>query len=367
MAQRESPITPEPRDRSRHIRGRGSQLLGLKAGIGINKWGYCLALKKRGGEAKIALQRYFKAARSVREALDECLSQAEGRGIPRSLSIGLPISHIELISIKVPELPQEAIRDALRFRLKKMVSRPIDEYSFDYVEIKREQGAIQFEVYLLDLTIFDELDNVARRYGQRITAIEPDIFSISAHLQVHAPAYAEGGAMVVAIWHDSVSLGILSEDRICVSRSINLSLPALDQDGQTSKEIPEEDEGPDQENLLVRFGISGEGHDRPDDAKTPSNLSLEEIPEINEDDPPPFSEPAIDPMEEYCQDILVQIMRTRDYYTSVLKMGVVKHIAIFAPEELGPKVKKCLLDEMAVDVDFMGEPLCRAAMGAATR
>ncbi len=342
-------------------------MLGSKAGIGINKWGYCLALKKRGGEAKLALQRHFEAARSVREALEECLSQAKGQGIPRSLSIGLPISYIELISIKVPELPQEAIRDALRFRLKKMVSRPIDEYSFDYVEIKREQGAIQFEVYLLDLAIFDELDNVARRYGRRITAIEPDIFSISAYLQVHAPAYAEGGAMVVAIWHDSVSLGILSEDRICVSRSINLSLPALDQDSQASKEIREEDEGPDQEDLLVRFGISGGGQDKTEDAMTPSNLSLEEVPEINEVGPNPVLEPTTNPMEEYCQDILVQIMRTRDFYTSVLKMGVVKRIAIFAPEELGPKVKKCLLEEMAVEVDFMGDPLCRAAMGAATR
>ena len=100
---------------------------------------------------------------------------------------------------------------------------------------------------------------------------------------------------------------------------------------------------------------------------TPYNLSLEEVPEINEVGPNPVSEPMTNPMEEYCQDILVQIMRTRDYYTSVLKMGVVKRIAIFAPEELGPKVKKCLLEEMAVEVDFMGDPLCRAAMGAATR
>ena len=346
------------------------------AGMSIHPFGYCAV--KRGAfktrvleDLDVIDEKHLDDSTDITALMDQALDGMPSL-LPSPISLSIPLSMVELLSVKIPPVPDEAVEGALKFRLKKLIPKDINDYSLDYVETTRDATGIQFEVYMFEKETYSTLEESAGRHGHKLAHIEPDIYSTFSYLYAKGTLDGTEGVMALVIWPDSVSLGILSRDRIRVSRSINLLLPTLDRAPGAAR----------QESMLIKAVeyTADDGHDilkqfslvwdesATIEPNTKSSTSLEMGKRPGENIETGDMEPvAADPMSEFCDELVVQVMRTRDYYTSVLKMGTLKKIELFSPGDIKDTLVSCLEEHLSIDVAFHHEPLRAAALGAALR
>ncbi|MFZ5774321.1 MAG: hypothetical protein ACOY3Z_02390 [Thermodesulfobacteriota bacterium] len=291
---------------------------------------------------------------------------AAAGNIPGLVALSLPLSFFETVSVSLPLMPDAAVAKALPYHLAKAVNAPLESFVYDWQINGRQKDRLQIVVYLFPSAIFQRLRREFLRKEAQLAFFEPDVFSVFAFLAQTKRLVVEEATLCALLWQDSVSLAVHEKNRLPLARVVReqqpltpFQLPIEDTISPAADAIPEEEllileEEPaapvepvhDTDALLADFAILS------------ANASLESVP-ASQAAPTPQTPSS---WTDYLHQVILEIMRTRDYYASVQKGAAIRHIVVGGADPFWNQLAVQGKDLLATD--FI--PL-QAPSGAATR
>ena len=250
-------------------------------------------------------------------------------------AVSLDLKEMEVINLSVPSVPQEAMEDAVRFQLVKNLSRPVEEYVLDWQETSRTRDQVKASVYLMEREVFEALNQALARHRATVKRVEPEIFSLFALLDHLGRTRLGRASLCCCLWKGSISLGILQDSDVILARSSVLDMPKPEVENQAAvREVLEPRPPSDRaENLMEEFGLQME---------QPEGVDEEEARRSS-------------PFDKYVQDVTLELFRTRDYYTSVLKREGLESVILAGPPVATHRLKGILDEAMDQEVILLSE------------
>ena len=326
------------------------------------------------------------------------------------VSIALPLQFFEIVNLTLPMLPEEAVGKTLPYHLAKIVDKPLSDYIFDWQIIKRLKDKLQVVVYLFPAKNYTAMQQEFKKNQLEAAFFEPDVFAAFAYLNRNGQLTDNESVMCVIVWPDSLSLAVCEAGRLKLTRTVDLLQPKNDlvddssykEDGQRSEgngvapedDYPAEPEGGfvddtqdidssgsvgcehNENSILAGFDIFLSGSDQPQsDSGNELFMADKDSSNLVQENKRP--EPACISWDEYLGMINIEIMRTRDYYSSVIKGGNIRSYYVLGAEDFfdqlrilvmqstGEELKK-FLDKPADDAPC-GLTLHVVGLGAGTR
>jgi len=321
------------------------------------------------------------------------------------VAMALPLQFFEVVTLQLSIMPDEAVAKALPYNLAKQVSRPLGEYLYDWQITKRKKDHLLITVYLFPREIYKPLAEKFARSKLELAYLEADVFAAFSFLDSQGSLVDGEAVLLTIIWPDSISFAVWNNDILVLTRSMNLKRPerqdpetepVVDKSNvepgqpspspegksdrrETEKPLEVEPEGNDivaaydqGDSLLAGFEILAPdsiGHQ--DDAAPPKDigsddlvLELEEPGEEKEPEPP---KPRIKTeRENYLANINLEILRTRDYYTSIVKGQPIKSYFVLGAEDFSPELEEYLEKSLGEKprrvMKDSGDPECPAAL-----
>jgi len=294
---------------------------------------------------EVAIPRLFAGAGSIR-----------GR-----VSLTLPLSFFELVSLSIPIMPDGAVGKALPYHLAKSLSSPLNEYTYDWQITGRFKDRLQLTVYLFPIATFHKIRREFSRKQMEIAFFEPDVFSAFAFLAMGKSLPAEDASLCALLWPDSISLAVYEKGRLCLSRTVHSSrpqgefaLPAAPSLDDTKHEMPQAenellvlDQGQnmgsspaDPTGILAEFCVlttpAATGNPEPEtelfsESETATSPALEHT---GSETQPGAS------WAEYLSSIPLEIMRTRDYYAAIQKGGAIRNVFLGGADAFWPELSE---------------------------
>ncbi len=288
------------------------------------------------------------------------------------VAVSLPLNFFETITFTLPAMPAEAVGQALPYHLAKAVSRPLREYLYDWQITSRTQEKIQLTVYLFPAQTFNLMRRELSRKQLEIAYLDCDLFAAFAFLAARKRLKTSNATLCLLLWPDSVSIGIYENKIITLARSFSLELPGEDFTLSSEKtERPPAEEtidlemnGDDTEKLdifpdddhsiLLDFDILNQLTG----GKTTSDELPKEQPKEQKDDKqrPPINDlpahesPSASGWLDYLERINLEVMRTRDYYISVVKGAPIQHAFMGGADQCLDALKK--MTEGSLGIEF---------------
>ena len=319
---------------------------------------------------------------------------ASARG---AITVVLPLHFFETVSISLPPIPDSAIAKALPYQLAKSVSKPIGEYIYDWQITERLKDRLQLMVYLYNSTAFNKMRAALPNGHLEIKYIEPDVFAACALLEKEQRLVGDHASLIILVWQNNISLAVYDQNRLVLVRNIPISQPppATDEtepmpdetvpkaNQPTTNAEPEllfditapdlslesitADSAPasessavaenaiamnqDQELHLTLAGWNIFTPDAIDDDRQPA-ATANSIPTENSHE---NAAHAVEPTtkgrrQDYCQQIGLEIMRTRDYYVSVMKGRQINRIYLGCDDSLRHELNACNQEFLGLDL-----------------
>ena len=259
------------------------------------------------------------------------------------VSLSLPLAFFETATVTLPSMPDAVVGRALPYHLAKAIHSPLDNVVYDWQITGRQKDRLQVTVYLFPAGIFQKLRRELLRKEAQLAFFEPDVFSAFAYLGQGKSLPLEDATLCALIWPDSVSLAVHEKNRIPLARVVReeqpsiafqtepleeeIALPTAEKEEEliileeeSSPEPPSAASSRDADSILADFAILSAGASPTEtlEEKTRSTAS-------------PGSWP------DYLQRIILEIMRTRDYYASVQKGASVRNIVVAGANGFWPE------------------------------
>lgn len=279
------------------------------------------------------------------------------------IAIALPLSFFEIVTLNLPMMPKEAISQALPYHLAKSVSQPLKKLLYDWQIIGRQQDKLRIIAYLFPVDTFNLFKRELARKELEVSALEVDVFAAFNYLIMHHRLQADDSTMCMLIWRKNISIAIYEQRRLTLVREVYLEKPLLapevleettgHEDTGVEEPVavdtpePEEETEPisdddgeildadTREYILDSFKIlKQEGQDR----QTENNDSVMPDEPKKIPTPPPKPQPAVT-RADYMERIALEIMRTRDYYLSVVKGAPTRNVFVAGTEDLMDELK----------------------------
>ena len=294
-------------------------------------------------------------------------------GIKGEVSLVPPLESFKTLSLSIPKIPDETVGKTLPYHLAKNLDQPLSDYIYDWQIVQHHKDSLLIGVYFYPVETFKKIKEELERHHLVLKFLEPAIFPAFAYLAQERLLPETDTLMAALIWYDSVTFGVYENRMISLTRTLNIKQPEsafqtalsdsgfpVDEQNRQTGEPPGngsetllENEN-DENSILSEFNLL-----RPEDSG--ETLELETDAEKTEEEPAPFS-PLESISEEgdwdnYIQQITLEVMRTRDYYTSVLKGNPVKTIRIAGAEIIWDKFSEVVQNSLDIRV----EPLCNPA------
>lgn len=278
-----------------------------------------------------------------------------GTGTKKSaLALVMPLAHFEMVGITVPPVGDEAINKMLPFRLSKVLDSPVSDYLFDWQTSQVFKDRQELTVYLYPAAQVEEYRQLLAAHRKELVRFEPDVFSGCAYLLHEKDLPEDVAFLAVFVWKRSISIAVCENQRISLVRSIDLEMPELEPGktggstgfdrGETTDieqnvggstgqidqffvvdekdgEIPGMDESSEINGVLADFGLQDSGGSK-------KQLSMESI--EAEEATPEFM--IFDPWQEYFENLKLELMRTIDYHSSVLKGRPIRTVYVGGAE-----------------------------------
>lgn len=297
------------------------------------------------------------------------------------VALVLPLSAFEIVTVTVPPVAREAVARLLPYNLSKVIDRPVSDCIFDWQVAQKFKDRHELTVYLYPAAEFQKLRLEMQGRQKEIAWFEPDVFSACSYLEFCGKVPKDGGLICVLIWQKSISMVVYENERITLVRSVDLVVPLSpyrsdteeeegDRDGalEEAEERKEFSEVSESESGQVVMSVEGwEEEQEPvldpfffeeeDDILAGFDLQHDEDVAIV---PPEEANSAPKPAEEareqedwqgYLQNINLELMRTADYHTSVLKGKSIKKVFVGGKEPFHEFLEKGIKGAMGVMVE----------------
>ena len=300
-----------------------------------------------------------------------------------NVSIVLPLDFFDIVTVSLPITNEEAISKALPYHLAKAVPAPLSEFIYDWHITRRQKESIETTVYLFPILTFEKICWELKKKKLEVKFMEADIFAAFAFMSLDGNMKEGETTLCAIIWPESLSMAIYQGGQIKLVRRIPISQPEeefrpvpaniekqkpqtqFDQEIITESEetseiennidsdddsvlfedfsmpgdqVTDEDDG--DTDLLAEFSLV-ENHSDEDDVDRSADI-LAAFSVFFEDDPPATSPQKShinneDATEEdpdqtlwtnYLHNLSLEIIRTRDYYGSIVKGDPIKSLVV---------------------------------------
>lgn len=250
-----------------------------------------------------------------------------------TVAMALPVHFFEIVNLALPMLPDEAVGRTLPYHLAKAVDKPLSDYIFDWQITRRLRDQLHVVAYLFPAKMYRELQEEFHKNHLETVFFEADVFAAFAYLDLNGLLRADAGTLCAIAWPDSLSLAVCEAGRLELARSVELPQPeqqaavageamgleavSAAADGETTEGLgkgrdDEVNSLPEAHAILAGFDIfpAANGSSPPDSG---DDLLVLETAEPQDKTAGPS------PWDDYLESINIEIMRTKDYYASVIK------------------------------------------------
>ncbi|HIJ91729.1 MAG: hypothetical protein OEV91_06685 [Desulfobulbaceae bacterium] len=296
----------------------------------------------------------------------------------------LPLQFFEIVNLSLPMLPEEAVGRTLPYHLSKAVDKPLSDYIYDWQITKRQKEQMQVVVYLFSAGKYRILAEEFRKHQLETVFFEADVFAAFAFLDLAGKLEAEAATLCVIVWPDSLSLAVCEDGRVELARTVDLPRPEsnpaaadgaphlAEGEGEATEEAgvdevagghgeellsPEAGAGygntvAEANAILAGFDIFPTQADQPQHGRGPVvrgeggplEMQIAKLPPA-----PPT------PWDAYLEAINIEIMRTRDYHSSVVKGKKIKSYYVLGAEDFFGKLSNLVLGATGEEVKMVLE------------
>lgn len=273
------------------------------------------------------------------------------------ISIALPLNFFETVALNLPMMPREAIGQALPYHLAKAASQPLNKLLYDWQIIGQQQEQLRIMAYLFPVDTFNLFQRELAHKELEIAALEVDVFAAFNYLIQHHRLPAADATICLLAWRKSISIAIYEQRRLTLVREVHLEKPGMapepipetaaaadqQEEGYWPAETPESEEETEaftdeageilssdiREHILDSFKILKQ-EDLAPSSQEHNSVTPDEpeaIPALQQKNQPAVTQ------EDYMERIALEIMRTRDYYLSVIKGASVRKVFVAGMED----------------------------------
>ncbi|HFQ82038.1 MAG TPA: hypothetical protein ENK33_11810 [Desulfobacterales bacterium] len=337
------------------------------------------------------------------------------------VSIAFPLHLFEVLSLSLPLLPEHAVARTLPYHIGKAIDKPLSKYIYDWQINKRLKDKMQITVYLFPADLYNRLQKQFSDYHLDVTFFEADAFSAFAYLDLLGIINNNEAALCTIIWPGGLTLGVCEKGKIRLARSVNLikikddkkaegnnlvaaasgqvdkteKMPAVpvhedidnilrmetDKRPLANSESTNIDNDADSMSILSGFDLiasdstEGSGDEVPSKIFTEENEGADSLltPETTESFELEIN--SIPAMQDYLKAISAEIIRTRDYFSAVMKGGQISSYNVIGAGDLFDQLRQHIMETMGEELtEVAGAPaesndpgLYIIGLGAGTR
>ena len=300
------------------------------------------------------------------------------------ISIALPLSFFEILTVSIPLMADEAIGKALPYQLAKAIDKPLSQFIYDWQISQRLKDKLQLTVYLFPLQAFEEIRQEFSRKQIEVAHLEADVFAAFAYLDRNNRLKTGASSLSILIWPDTISLAVCENNILTLVRDVSAQQPdfpfeplpvQVPPETETEADQSREIEFPselsmdseniqiddtsdmvehfDESSILAGFDLFPQGADQPaggpdiDADATSSKVDQTPTATVSQVD---------NSWADYLQHISLEIMRTRDYYASVIKGGPIKNIFVSGAEEFFEDLNRIVTNSLEIEIESMALP-----------
>ncbi len=250
------------------------------------------------------------------------------------VSLAVPLHFLEIVTIALPAMPDGAVGKALPYHLAKAVNRPLSDFIYDWQIVERHRDRLQVTVYLFPAAQFQVLRSEFARKHLDIKYLEADVFAAFSLLARENRLRPDTATLCALIWKNSLSLAVYEKSLLTLVRTVSATQPQGTPAHNKNDQPTTPHEGPsltaldhhldsgEVDSLLAGFDILS-GADSAQRAAAAINTA-----------------PVDTTWADYLQHIGLEIMRTRDYYASVVKGGAIKRAVVGGAESFWQELQR---------------------------
>lgn len=295
--------------------------------------------------------------------------------VPKNLmgkvAVSLPLNFFNTMSLSLPAMPDEAVAQALPYHLAKTISRPMKEYLYDWQITSRTVGKINLTIYLFPLAAYNLMRRELATKQLEIAYLDCDLFASFAYLVDRKRLKQSGASLCLLLWPDSVSIGIYENRIITLARSFSLEMPSqqliLEAERKDEPLFDTSDEtieldlhntgesldafNEDHNSILMDFDILNQADDNPaqEDISAPQTKQADVVSDIQPEMRDNAAGTNASGWQEYLDRVNLEVMRTRDYYTSVIKGSPIQDAFLVGEEQCFEALKKMADNSLGLD------------------
>ena len=304
---------------------------------------------------------------------------SSGPLIKGDLAIALPLSSFETVNFSLPAMPDSSVGKAVPYHLGKAISTPLNKHIYDWQITNRQKEELRITAYLFPIESFNQMRKNLKTQKLEIRYLEADVFAAFAYLSRDHRLNLKETSLCVLLWPENISLAVFDNGVLSLVRTVDTPKPDLtygnfpEPEEKALEETPGRPEPDAKSFLLADSEVDSllrdfdlyTGETEPDIGPSVNNgddlsLSLEKIADLTPrtPTPPPMAAPTVSSWPDYIQSVGLEIMRTRDYYSSIIKGDPIKKVVVSGAEDFWEDFLE--LTTKAVNIDI--EPLARTPL-----
>ena len=263
-------------------------------------------------------------------------------------AVSVPLSMLDTVNVSLPALPPEALAGAVNYQLAKSLDRGLEHYVSAWQEVARDEKQVKVTVYLMEKACYAQIETAVRESGLELRYLEPGIFSAFSFLDAQERLPAGAACLCCLMMPGQVSMGVCRNGLVALERNIALEIAGEGASGEETPPAGADLSSPGRKkgskSLLEEFDLQ---------------MVDDEIPgpqpglQINETEESLPDADSVDPVEAYLQDITLEVMRTRDYYVSVMKQTAIKNVFLCGDDTLVDRLRDILSLSMESDTETL--------------
>lgn len=365
---------------------------------------------RRAGSNSSQLEILGRCDRAPQDKLDIGLLVGGTGRKKAKIALVLPLQEFEMVTVTVPAVSREAVTKMLPYSLAKVLDRSITDYIYDWQIVQSFKDRFELTVFLYPAAKFEEYRRDLLMRQKEIAWFEPDVFAACAYLTSQDKSISETTFLCLLVWKNSVSMAVYENQRISLIRTVELELPAGEPKetlvaGGTNEELESGGLESEDESTLPEATVGSEETDGEIDVtgffgtelSVPNEEdtveAIEPIATLHEEAPivleerdstdilagfgledfqgptldlqteqPSKKEPIIEEergfeanlWDEYFENLNLEIMRTSDYHSSVLKGKSIQKVFVGGSASFAETF--LLMAEKNPNMDFEGFP-----------
>ncbi len=288
------------------------------------------------------------------------------------VSVALPLSFFEVVSLPLPVMPDEAINRALPYYLSKAIDKPLTSFVYDWQITQRQKNQLQLTVYLFPASTFRQFEEELTNKQLELAYFEADIFAAYAYLACTNQLQENETSICAIIWPEDISLAVYENKILTLVRSVSIpqplipfsptieepisgELPHIDEEQPSMVNEPQADglilfDEPGDDSILAEFDLFS--LDKPAFTAEESTDVENNEPEIPADEQTVAL--SIQSWSDYLQNINLEIMRTRDYHASIIKGNAINKIYISGAEPFWKDLEEISKSSLGLEIQALG-------------